>query len=154
MPGKLKMGFVVAICLIALPAIALAAAPKRPKTGNWRLSSSGAFTVSRDQKSVTKFHLTDGNCGFGKLTVTTKLGVRAITEGGVTDWVVGSADPNRTSPYDAHGVIGQRVFFTSNHKKIRGRLEIIFADGGTPSNHIADGDLIANGCDVYFTARH
>ena len=137
------------LCALALPAVA-AAALVGPKPGHWRISGGGGFSVSSDRRSVSGVQIPGANCNYGKLTIAGRPKVRLITEGGVSTWVIGYADPPRTNPNDRHGVVGQRVTIHTAGKTLPGRLDMIFAAVGNART--TDGDLIVGNCDVPFSA--
>ncbi|HEY1509907.1 MAG TPA: hypothetical protein VGF93_12940 [Solirubrobacteraceae bacterium] len=148
MRGKHLIGLIVVVAMLALPAIALAALA-RPSAGRWKVTSGG-FTVNHAGTSVSGFHIDGASCGLGKLRVLGAQKLRLVTEAGVSNWIVGFADPKRTNPHGISGVVPQRVKVRSGDKLMNARLDIVFAVGGTARDN--DGDLVIQGCDVSFFA--
>jgi hypothetical protein len=142
------------ICLAMVLALVVSAtalaAVATPHAGKWKISGGGGFTVSKHRASVSGLHLSGSSCGLGKITVLGKQKLRLISAGGVSNWIVGFNDPKRTNPNDLHGVVGQKVEIRSGKKKLRARLDVIFAVGGYQRDN--SGDLLINGCDLAFDA--
>lgn len=135
--------------LLAIPAIALAA-PSPPKSGHWKIQGGGGFTVSRNHKTVSGLIVSGTGCELAKkVSVKGKQNLHKGTEGGVTNWLVGSTDPRRTNPNDLHGVVGHRVKIRSGKKTLNGRLDMVFAVGGFARDN--SGDLLVAGCDISFS---
>jgi hypothetical protein len=147
MRGRGRIGLVLAVALLALPAIALAAVA-RPRAGHWKISGNGGFTVGPGRSAVSGFHITGTNCSLGKLRVLGQQKLRTVTSAGVTNWIVGYGDPKRTNPNDLSGVVPQRVKIRSGSKTINGRLDIIFAVDGDAGDN--EGNLVIGGCYLPF----
>jgi hypothetical protein len=126
------------------------AAVAAPHTGKWKISGGGGFTVNKQRASISGLHLSGSGCALGKITVIGKQKLRLITQGGVSNWIVGFSDPRRTNPNDLHGLVGQKVEIRSGNKKLHARLDVVFAVGGTQRDN--SGDLLINGCDLFFDA--
>lgn len=106
------------------------------------------MTVSKDRRSISGLHLSGSSCGLGKITVLGKQKRRLVSEGGVSNWIVGFNDPKRTNPNDLHGIVGQKVAIRSGKKMLHARLDFIFGVGGYTRDD--SGDLLINGCDLGF----
>lgn len=149
MRGNRFTGLIVCVALLALPALAFAAVA-RPKAGGWKVEGGGGFTVNHAGTSVSGFHISGTNCDLGKLRVLGQQKLRLVTAAGVSNWIVGYGDPKRTKPNDISGVVPQRVKIKQGSKTLSGRLDIIFAVGGTARDN--DGNVVINGCDIPFNA--
>jgi hypothetical protein len=140
------LAIVVALIVSATALAAVAA----PRAGKWKISGGGGFTVSKQRSSISGLHLSAPSCGLGKITVIGKQKLRLVSAGGVSNWIVGFNDPKRTNPNDLHGVVGQKVVIRSGKKKLHARLDVIFAVDGEQRDN--SGDVLINGCDVFFQA--
>ncbi len=143
------------ICLATVVALVVSAtalaAVAAPHAGKWKISGGGGFTVSKHRTSISGLHLSGSSCaGLGKITVLGTQKLRLISQGGVSNWIVGFNDPKRTNPNDLHGVVGQKVVIRSGKKKLHARLDVIFAVSGVKRDN--SGDLLINGCDLFFNA--
>ena len=139
----------MAIVVLALPAIALAITPARPKAGHWKLTHGG-FIVNGARTAVSGFNLVGSECSLGKLTVIGSQTLHTTTSDGVTNWIVGYGDPGRKNPHDAGGIVPQLVKIHSAGKVITGRLGIVFGVVGNPRDN--SGELVVNGCYLSFYA--
>jgi hypothetical protein len=146
---KRVIGALLASVALALPAVALAVVPARPKAGHWKLSHGG-FTVNGGRTAVSGFHLVGTGCSLGKLTVIGSQTLRTTTSDGITNWIVGYGDPSRKSPNDVGGVVPQRVKVRSAGKVISASLGIVFGVVGNPRDN--SGELVVNGCYMSFYA--
>jgi hypothetical protein len=145
---KRILGLGVLLALV-VSATALAAVPA-PHAGKWKVSGGGGFTVSKDRRSISGVHLPGSSCDLGKITVLGKQKLRLTTAGGDSNWIVGFGDPKRTNPNDLHGVVGEKVEIRSGTKTLHARLDVIFAVDGEQRDN--SGDLLINGCDLFFNA--
>jgi hypothetical protein len=147
---KRTIGLALVVALV-VSATALAAVPK-PHAGKWKISEGGGFTVAKNRGSISGLHVSSGSvCGLGKITVQGKQQLRRVTAAGVSNWIVGFGDPHRTNPNDLHGVVGQKVKIRSGNKTLNARLDVIFAIDGAQRDNT--GDLLIDGCDLFFTAN-
>jgi hypothetical protein len=153
-PARLPFVRKRTICLAMVLALVVSAtalaAVAAPQAGKWKISGGGGFTVSKDRKSISGVHLSGSSCGLGKITVLGTQKLRLISQGGVSNWIVGFSDPKRTNPKDLHGLVGQKVEIRSGKKKLQVRLDLIFAVAGEKRDNT--GDLLINGCDLFFSA--
>ncbi len=146
-----RTGLIVVVALLVVPAVALGAAP-RPKAGHWKTSGKGGFTINAAQTAISGFHIDGSACGLSKLRVPGTQKLRSSTVAGVTNWMIGYADPSRKNPNQISGVVPQRVKVRSGAKTMSARLDIVFAVAGFARDN--DGNLVVNGCDVIFNATH
>jgi hypothetical protein len=143
---------VLVVGMLALPALALASiAP--PKSGHWKVTgegvgNGGTFRISN--KYVYDVTMPGVNCNLGNLSVEGRQKLRLVSEGGYSNWVIGTADPMRKNPNDISGVVGLPVKVRVGGKKMSARLEITFAILNHSDEN--DGVLTVNGCDIPFDA--
>ena len=145
---KRTLGLVIVLALVVSATALAAVAP--PRAGRWKIAGGGGFTVSKGHGSISGLHLSGSSCSLGNLTVLGKQKLHVISEGGVSNWVVGFGDPKRTNPNDLHGLVGQKVEVRSGTTKLLARLDLVFAVGGTQRDN--SGDLLIKGCDLAFYA--
>jgi hypothetical protein len=145
---KRTIGLAMVVVLV-VSATAFAAVPT-PHAGKWKIAGGGGFTVNKNHASVSGVHLSGSSCGLAKITVLGQQKLRLITAGGVSNWIVGFSDPKRTNPNDLHGLVGQKVEVRSGTKKLHARLDVVFAVAGDQRDN--SGDLLINGCDLFFDA--
>jgi hypothetical protein len=145
---KRTIGLATVVALVVSATALAAVAP--PHAGKWKISGGGGFTVSKDRGSISGLRLSGSSCDPGKITVLGKQKLRLVSEGGVSNWIVGFSDPKRTDPNDLHGVVGQKVEIRSGKEKLHARLDVIFAVAGYQRDN--SGDLLINGCDLAFDA--
>jgi len=152
MLGRRRIGTLVVVALLAIPALALASGPKLPKSGHWKITgegvgSGGTFKISG--KYVSDVKMPGQNCNLPEVSVPGRQKMRLISQGGYSNWVIGTSDPSRKKPYDIGGVVGLRVKVHSGGKTYAGRLEFIFGILGHASEN--DGDLYVGSCVIPFT---
>jgi hypothetical protein len=131
---------------LTIPALALGATGA-PHAGKWTIPGGGGFTVSQDQKSISGVHLSVKACGFGNISVLTRVSLRQDA----SSWIVGFPDPSRKSPLDISGVVPQKVVLLTGGKKLNARLDMAFDIGGFSRDN--DGILVIKDCDVQFYAH-
>jgi hypothetical protein len=154
MSGRQRVGAIIAtLMLLAVPALALASIPL-PKSGHWKITgegvgSGGTFRISG--KYVSNVKMPGQNCNLPEVTVKGREKLRLISAGGYSNWVIGSSDPSRKSPYDIGGVVGLHVQVEAGGKVHSGRLEFIFGILGHASEN--DGDLYVGSCVIPFNAE-
>lgn len=140
---------VLASAVIA-PVVALASsAPPRPVAGKWKIGSTGGFTVSPNQTSISGLHLTPGpeeGCGTGTITVSGTQKLTRTSRGGYTNWLVGKGTPKTGS-----GVSMVKVTIHQAGQTITGGLDIVFAAGGVKRDN--DGELTFGSCVLSFFAN-
>jgi hypothetical protein len=135
------------VCALAVPAVALAFAPLG--NGHWKITGGGGFTVNG--RNVSGMHLSGTSCQLGKLTVLGSQRLRLSTQGGYTNWVIGTPDPSRKNPNEIGGIVPQKVKIRSGGKTIAGSVEIVFAVLGQPSDNT--GVLTVDGCEIDIVAK-
>jgi hypothetical protein len=146
--GRITTLVVTALAVLAVPASSVAATGA-PRAGKWKTSNGGHFTVSGDQKSVSGLHISGTSCGLKNLAVAGKQKLHLSTQAGISNWIVGTTDPTRKNPKDLHGLVGQKVTIHSGPQTLQGRLDMVYAVGGTAGQN--SGDLLVKGCDLFFT---
>jgi hypothetical protein len=155
MPGRRTIGVIVVVALLAIPALALAASPRPPKSGHWKITgegvgSGGTFKISG--KYVSGVRMPGENCNLPEVSVPGRQKLRLISQGGYSNWVIGTNDPSRKSPYDIGGVVGLRVKVDAAGGKVySGRLEFIFGILDHASEN--SGDLYVGSCVIPFDAE-
>lgn len=139
---------VIASTVIA-PVGALAnSGPPRPAAGKWKIGSTGGFTVSHNQKSISGLHLAPGpeeGCGTGTITVSGTQRLTTTSRGGYTNWLIG-----RSTPKTSSGVSTVKVTIHQAGQTMTGGLDIVFAVGGNKRDN--DGELTFGSCVLSFFA--
>ena len=154
MRGKRGVGVVLSVMLLALPALALATSVPLPKSGHWKITGEGVGkggTFKISGKYVSSVKMPGENCSLPEVVVQGRQKLRLISQGGYSNWVIGTNDPSRTNPYEIGGVVGLRVKVHSGGKTYSGRLEFIFGILGHASEN--DGDLYVGTCVIPFDAE-
>ncbi len=146
-----QMTIAVALATVALivPSLALAFSPPRPASGKWKVAGGGGFSVSKDQKSISGFHVKPSalaNCGTAEISVLGTHKLRVGSRGGVSNWIVGKGVPRTGS-----GLIPIKVTVRQAGKTTAGTFYLIFAVGGFKRDN--DGSLSFGSCQqMTFTA--
>jgi hypothetical protein len=148
MRAAMLVGMTLATVAVAPSFATAASVPPRPAAGKWKIGSSGGFTVAHNRKSISGLHLTPGaeeGCGTGTITVSGSQKLTTTSRGGVTNWIVGKGTPKTSGGVSTVAVTVQQAGQT-----LAGRLDIVFAVGGTKRDN--DGELSFGSCVLSFFA--
>jgi hypothetical protein len=135
------------------PALAFATVlPARPAAGKWTIYGGGGFTVSPGRTSISNLTLkpsATSGCGKSIISVSGRQKLSTITQGGVTNWVVGKRPGTVTNLISGVGALKVKVH--QGGHVMTGGLSLLFAVGGDSRDN--DGSLKFGACSLTFSPK-